>query len=349
MEAGVGDTVVIPIRISDTADIARSGTRGFRGRLRLQADILEPIAPTPIGTVDDVNNDRTIILDSIPVNGINGDTVLNLRFLATLAQPDNTELILERLSTNEPSIGGLANVTYINGNFSLIRGSAVLRAGDARAFPGDTVVIPITLETDEQLSLANIDGFRVNVEFNKTLLVPLDEPRGTTETYERIIPLDSLYVEFNGDNVTQRLLTELRFKATLGNAENTFIRLTDAEVLSGYGEVQTIPGEFILDGICKEGDGYRLLVGGEATAFIDIGPNPVRGAELPLRFGVIEPGEVTVRILDALGMPIYINQEVRTPGEYLLSIPTADIPSGSYFVNVQTQTVSLTTNLLILK
>ena len=95
---------------------------------------------------------------------------------------------------------------------------------------------------------------------------------------------------------------------------------------------------------CAAG-GKRLVTTAKATAITAVSPNPVKNGIGELSYSVREDGNVVIELIN-VGTGAVAKRIVdgdHTPGEYVISFGTQDLPSGAYLVRLQA------TNALVFK
>jgi WD40 repeat protein len=117
LHAAPGDTVSIPIRIRNADRLLRSGVTGIATSLRVNASVLMPVQPTPVGVPDASDPDASYIVIPLLLSATPGhdSTLMSLRFIALVGNTDTTELQLE----GSKPIGGTADILEIPGLFTL--------------------------------------------------------------------------------------------------------------------------------------------------------------------------------------------------------------------------------------
>jgi WD40 repeat protein len=166
--AAPGDTVDIPILLSQSVKVASSGATRFTTRLRFNSTLLEPIESTPRGSLD--GNDRVIDLD-LPTSADTANILVTLRFRAGLGNDTVTALTLE----SPRAVGGAVAMSVGVGEFHLL---GVCMAGGARLINPSGVIALKPLRPNP------VNGPTVNVELETTELGPtrlyLSDMRGST-------------------------------------------------------------------------------------------------------------------------------------------------------------------------
>lgn len=208
---------------------------------------------------------------------------------------------------------------------------------DAEAHPGDTISLPIRI--------TSIDGgiapglpYRFRLRYNRSLLSPIDPG------------LDCIYdggdclLDIEGTLTTEALesgvLTEIRFVAKLGNAEETPIVIEGLEWGEGgeqFVEVCTDVGRFVTLGICRVDGEIRLVQSAGPASRIRAFPNPASN-QVAVEFTSREEGNVTIMMVDLLGrdVALLVDQEVEQGRLNRVDVDLASIAAGNYFLVLRT-------------
>ncbi|MFA5511503.1 MAG: choice-of-anchor D domain-containing protein [Candidatus Kapaibacterium sp.] len=218
-----------------------------------------------------------------------------------------------------------------------------LRSDTLNAKPGDTLEVPLYLFKVDDNELPVSDGYSCTLEFNSSLLVPLDRTNATVKNGKWQVHLitPSTPIDDKG------LLALVPVIATLGNSEDTEISITNSFVIGNRDiKILEIPGLFILDSLCYEG-GVRLVGGGEKLSLSQNRPNPVIDFST-IEFTTIEYGRHQIVIYDMLG-----NQQKKLfdteiiPGKYSVGFHLNELPVGNYIFRLISPTTSLSKKLTI--
>jgi len=219
---------------------------------------------------------------------------------------------------------------------------ARLQALSLEAMPGDEVTVNIEFINSEDIVLAGINMLNVDLTFNPTLLYPLDYQMTRIDERTAVISLIDLPTDLqSGKNIA-----DIRFKVGLGNAEKSGLLLSNLLAEGGEANIDLISGQFNMLGVCFEG-GARLLNPTGEKVSMSISPNPTDGI-IYISLNLNEDGYTLLNIVNSRGEIVYeIN--VNSVGMIEFEVKTDNLPSGTYFVNLQTPTISKSQQLLIVK
>ncbi|MGE3799461.1 MAG: hypothetical protein AB7H80_00410 [Candidatus Kapaibacterium sp.] len=213
---------------------------------------------------------------------------------------------------------------------------------------GSQVVIPLILEESTDLLRRGPLRFRARIRFNGTLLEPTSgTPACQWEGNDCVLEVEGVAEREIG------VIAELVFIAKLGNDVNTPLIIEEFEWFPDDNrKIETIRkhGEFTLLGICREGEGARLILSnsGGVVARLSAMPNPA-SEYVTVEFIAGERGVTRIVLVDGLGseQAVIVNQDVEGDRIYSVGVDLSTISSGSYFLVMKTPTVVKTTPLIV--
>jgi hypothetical protein len=160
---------------------------------------------------------------------------------------------------------------------------------------------------------------------------------------------DQGVITFNGNGILttpfEGEMFKFKYKVFLGESKSTPV-----EIKSVQGECE-VDFETLFDleikDICfAEG---RLVIPGNVQYSLALSPNPTN-TNFEIDFGVGLEAQTTIEMYNTMGERVRVfADEVLIPGEYNISIPVADIPSGVYIVRIQSGPYSETKSVVISK
>ncbi len=222
---------------------------------------------------------------------------------------------------------------------------AILKTIETEGYPGDEIIIPVILQNQENLIYSGAASLKVDLEFNPTLLFPLDYDLILIDNKTAKISIENLPI----DKLDGEILANIRFKVGLGNSENCKLILSNAETVGGTAEIQVIDGTFTLLGICEEG-GTRLLNPYNKAGIGSISPNPAENL-ISIELSLTEFGNTELSLYNLLGekvLTIY-SESVSQKSKVEVNSDISKIGSGQYLLIFQTPTYTETRRLLILR
>jgi hypothetical protein len=225
---------------------------------------------------------------------------------------------------------------------------ATIRVPQTEAAAGSAVTIPLLLEDVNRIPPGGTFGYRAVIQFNRSLLDPIGM------TPDCVIDGPYCRVELEGvvtpEMINSGVLAEMEFRAMLGNAESTPVTIEEFE-WTNLGErairTQLKHGEFVLLGVCREGDQVRLVESLGPASRIRVWPNPIRD-NATIEYVSREEGEVELTVVDPLGRPVrqIVQQDAEQMKVYRVSADFSTISSGNYFLVYRTpsevRTIQLT-------
>ena len=228
---------------------------------------------------------------------------------------------------------------------SVSTSSATIQVPKIEANAGDEISIPIILQNQQNLKYSGATAMRVDLEFNPTLLYPLDYGFNTIDNKTAKISIDNLPIDKSDGEV----LTNIRFKVGLGNAESCKLTLSNAETVGGEAEIQVVDGTFTLLGICEEG-GTRLLNPYSKAGITSISPNPAENL-INIELSLSEIGNTELSLYNLLGEKVstIYSESVSQKSIFEVSSDISKIGSGQYLLIFRTPTYTETRQLLILR
>ena len=131
-----GETITVPVRLTESSNVEAVGATRFRTSLRFDASLLEPVGGTPAGVIQ--GSDRIIELD-LPTSSPTGDVLQELTFRIGLGRDSVVSLTLE----NAEAIDGDVAMSVELGVVHIL---GICYEGGARLINPDGVVAlrPIT-------------------------------------------------------------------------------------------------------------------------------------------------------------------------------------------------------------
>jgi hypothetical protein len=121
----------------------------------------------------------------------------------------------------------------------------------------------------------------------------------------------------------------------LGDTTETAIVTGDSVTVNSARALFTVlPGVFTLNGLCTVG-GPRLLSVSGVPGLKSLRPNPAHGMA-QAEIAVAEIGRSRLVLYDGLGRQMVFLDEGLAPGTYIVTLATADLPAGVYYLELQT-------------
>ncbi|MCK5742498.1 MAG: choice-of-anchor D domain-containing protein, partial [Chlorobi bacterium] len=201
--------------------------------------------------------------------------------------------------------------------------------------PGEVVNVPIRIKNVGETGLRkSTGGLIAEMEFNSTLLDPTgfdyeSEIIAGKRKIKFIIP-----TEFAADSV----LTSVNFRVGLGNDSLSIVSLKTSPVNKSKAVLIDKTAQFTLTGICENG-GSRLFNADGEIRLSENKPNPFTDRTV-IEYEIIEDGMTKLYVCDISGKVVkYVTAKYMTKGPYSVEITASDLPSGSYYLILETPTV----------
>lgn len=269
-----------------------------------------------------------------------GSYSLAIRYSPDDDSEDNITLTFE----GEPcNVNGQAEISGIPAS-----STTILQAPEYEAYPGDEIEIRIILNNQENLALSGAKSLKTDLQYNSTLLWPLDYPQQKIDETTAKITLDNLPV----DVPVGEPLSSVRFKVGLGDAEGCDLLLSNAESDNGLVDISLINGKFRLLGICREG-GTRLINNSSFAGITSISPNPSHD-KLDVGLSLTEAGYTELAIYNVLGervKTLYSGvPSISSDGlKQDISADITELATGQYIVILKTPTYVESRSITIFK
>jgi photosystem II stability/assembly factor-like uncharacterized protein len=202
--------------------------------------------------------------------------------------------------------------------------------------PPDTLDIPVVIENS--FDEANVNAITVKIRFNEELAYPLEVLSNTRQPLPFAFENDMLVVTFDrnsfanmplgqkGELFTMRLLTMPK------KPFSTEIDIDTVIVESRYRTVPVLKDGSVTVEFCGPMAGFTLLP--------DFGLSLTANGGNSLRCEISATGEqnITFELIDIFGNTRLIKTGDFSQGNSIVEIPTAEIPSGTYFLKAQSST-----------
>ena len=270
----------------------------------------------------------------------NDVALMDLRF-----KPSDVGRTSGTLEFHYNGVGSPAVVQLFGEGIILGASKVILKTIELEGYPGDEIIAPIILQNQENLINSGITSIKVDLEFNPTLLYPLDHEFNIIDNKTAKISIENLPI----DKLDGEVLINIRFKVGLGNVESCKLTLSNAETIGGVAEIQVIDGNFTLLGICEEG-GTRLLNPYSKAGITSISPNPAENL-INIELSLSEFGNTELSLYNLLGEKVstIFSESVSQKSNIELNSDISNIGSGQYLLIFRTPTYTETRQLLILR
>lgn len=184
----------------------------------------------------------------------------------------------------------------------------------------------------------------ISLSYNASLLEPISYvPIGSVENGRRKM---KLFFDFSGESDTASY--SLAFRATIGNAPSTDLRLDTLQVSGKTVSINQITqsGTFTLLGLNMAGNSPALFY---STGKTLLSVSPIPSNELAIiSYSLSQKTSVTLVIHDMTGkIMATINEGVRETGEYTTPLNSSIFPNGAYLLQLITDAGVIAQNSII--
>ena len=202
----------------------------------------------------------------------------------------------------------------------------IIQIGDFSSRDGVEIDIPIKfLHPYDTTCISSID-----ISFNSTMLLPLNNPIGDEIDGRRIISV-SLPYKFER-NFSDSILTTLKMFVCFGNADSTDIKIEKVSLYHGNYNMILQHGSFKLLGVCYEG-GKRLINPKGVAKALAVFPNPSPD-KISIKYES-QKGANKLYLVNLLGVNVLdiLNESSEISGlKTLEDIDISKLSDGVYFI-----------------
>lgn len=281
-----------------------------------------------------LNNINNLVLNE------NDILSLNVRFNPNATGNKNAKINIESDYSemqNEVDVKGFAyNIQKANFN---------LKMNNLEAFAGEVIELPIIINNINNIIESEVKSINFELNFNPTLLYPIGYTPQIINEKTASILIENVPIKYNEDEI----ITSIKFKVGLGNAENCDIILKNVSALGGVADISFQDAKFTLLGVCYEG-GVRLLNPNSVVSMANISPNPVSSI-IKIDLSLIEIGKTEVAIYNLIGEKVktIFTKDITETGNITINSDINDLSNGHYVVIFTTPTFTDKKNILIIK
>jgi hypothetical protein len=273
-----------------------------------------------------------------------------------ILQPEEEALMDLRFTANSPGRTSGTLEFYYNGVGSpavvqlfgegiIDTSTIILKVLNAEGYAADGVKVYIVVTDSYLMQFSRTESFSLELNFNPSLLYPLDFKMDYIDERHAKIKIENLPVDVE----TGDTLATIWFRAGLGNAELSKLELTNIEAIGGNTTITHEDGTFKLLGICYDG-GTRLFNPNSSIGIEKVSPNPAENM-LEVDLNLAEEGQTELLIYNMQGEKVkeLFKQTVGSLGTKSLKSDISDLSSGQYYLVLITPTYITTKNLVIMR
>ncbi|MCO5251976.1 MAG: choice-of-anchor D domain-containing protein [Candidatus Kapabacteria bacterium] len=313
----------------------------------LQAVTVKNIGNAPFEILDTKHNYPNDVDFSTLAGGGNfilqpgEEALMDLRFSANSPGRTSGTLEFHYEGVGSPAVVQLFGEGIIDSDSSAI----TLEVLDAEGYASDAVKVYIVVTDSYLMQISRTESFSLELNFNPSLLYPLDFTMDYIDERNAKIKIEDLPVDVE----TGDTLATIWFRAGLGNAEISKLDLTNIEAIGGNTTITHKDGTFKLLGICYEG-GTRLFNANSKAGIASVNPNPAENI-LEVDLQLNEEGQTELLIYNIQGEKVkeLFKQSIATLGVQKLKSDISDLSSGQYYLVLITPTYIATKNLVIMR
>ncbi len=342
MSGLIGQEIDIPVRFGNSFKFPETKTSSISFDVSLDNTILETVkSSVNNGIMSDNGTVTTLSFRDVPVNSEGKDQELTTFRVTILKSPadNNTGISLKNASSDGKE------VYYIMkpGVLSVLHSSADIYIDSANtAAPGEIIEIPVRIRNAENFGAFHT-GLNTTLVMNATLLSPVGNIHEGEVTGDiRKIDLKNLPVAGLDDDST---LTTLKFRAMLGNALGTDIRIMNTSAVNGQVDFREESGYFRL----KLRDTTRLFDPFVSNKFLSPFPNPTDGRTV-VRFELADKGRTRISLWEPSGRLLeIISDKEYDNGFYEEEFNAAKYSAGLYYLEMRTPSQVILTPINIIR
>jgi hypothetical protein len=212
-------------------------------------------------------------------------------------------------------------------------GSTLISVGSARASQGTHVSIPLTIESATSMALGVTRTWHAKLRFNKTLLIPNQQPVSSVNVgNDRIVEFSETTQSVQG------IFKQLPFTAALGTDSCTAVTI-DSFWWTPSLTVTKQNGSFCLTDLCIEGGSTRFFDPDGRFNLSAPRPSPTQN-QVTIDYSIIERGHTSLIVSDLLGHEVMrLVDADQEPGKYSVTANTSALPTGTYIYSLRTPTL----------
>ncbi|MDQ1266170.1 MAG: Choice-of-anchor protein, partial [Bacteroidota bacterium] len=242
--------------------------------------------------------------------------------------PDSKGLFNSKISLTSSEPCNFSTQADISGEALNNTAKTLVYIPDAKAYNVEEVIIPLIMNSKNELNLAGAQSYSATISYNRTILAPVQSAaKGYISGGRRYINLSG------GINDT---LAVMNMIAALGDADSSLIKIEGIEYNDGDITITKQDGIFRLLGVCYEG-GARFFKSDGSVALFDCKPNPAND-KIIFEFRLIEDGASSLYLINYIGQRVETVFETEKSGSYKIEYKSEMLENGIYFYILQTPT-----------
>lgn len=294
------------------------------------------------------SNDYSLVLEN-PVTELKTGKELGIiaRFAPQFIDRSNADIVFIHNGNNSPT-----RISLFGSGSIPVFDTTTVSISDIEASSNNRVTAKINItELKPELKNEEFRGITFDLSFNSTLL----QPEFSITSDEIIDGIRTVRVEIESDDswfvnldskesktqANELEVTELVFRTALGNDSTSALNINGAKVLGKAKlKIYETDGNFRLLDLCTEG-GSRLFDASNSFKLETPSPNPLTTNSY-INYELLEDSNIELDVIDYTGNRlISLDSGYKSIGSYTVSMDINKLPSGIYFVRLQTQNQSI--------
>ncbi|MER3329872.1 MAG: T9SS type A sorting domain-containing protein, partial [Candidatus Kapaibacterium sp.] len=293
-------------------------------------------------------NDYSLVVEN-PINELKIGKELGIiaRFAPQFIDRSNADIVIIHNGNNSPT-----RISLFGSGSIPVFDTTTVSISDIEANSSNRVTAKINItELKPELKNDEFRGITFDLSFNSTLLHPefsvtSDEIVDGLRTVRVVLDAEEGWFATNEskENRTQANeleVAELTFRTALGNDSTSSLNISNAKVF-GKAKLKIFEtdGNFRLLDLCTEG-GSRLFDATNKFSLQTPSPNPLV-SNTYINYELLEDSNIELNIIDYSGnILLSLDSGFKSIGSYAASIDINKLPSGLYFIRLQTLNQSL--------
>ncbi len=293
------------------------------------------------------SNDYSLVVEN-PITELKTGKEIGIiaRFAPQFIDRSNADIVFIHSGNNSPT-----RISLFGSGSIPVFDTTTVSISDIEASSNNRVIAKISLtELKPELKNDEFRGVTFDISFNSTLL----HPEFSVTSDEIVDGIRTVRVEMDAndnwfatetkENKTQANeveIAELPFRTALGNDSTSSLNINGAKVL-GKAKLKIFEtdGHFRLLDLCTEG-GARLFDASDKFNLEAPSPNPLV-ASTYINYELLENSNIELDVIDYTGNRLLsIDSGFKTIGTYSASLEIEKLPSGIFFIRLQTQNQSI--------
>lgn len=290
------------------------------------------------------DNDYSLITDN-PIKELKKGRELGIiaRFAPKFIDRSNADIVFIHNGNNSPT-----RISLLGSGSLPVFDTTTVKISDIEAASNNTVIATISInKLKKELNNQDFRGIVFDLSFNSTLLFPnfaysADSIKNGIRTVRVTLDaednwFDDAIPKQSKIQAEEIPIKQLEFKTALGNDSTTTLNINGSKVLGKAKlKIYEEDGKFRLLDLCKEG-GLRLFDATDKFNLETPNPNPLY-KDTYIYYELLEDGNINLDIFDYMGnISKHLDSGYRKVGKYSTKLDISQLPTGIYFLKLQSQ------------